>query len=102
VAHRARTGEHLSGLVHMVVIMAPEAPGPVAVPNIVGVSCPVYLHRGKDIATVNGENSIHRLRDFLSLTLQNIRVIPGVISFDEQTHFVLDFIGILVVFHQCI
>jgi len=102
VADGACTGEHLSRLVHMIVIMAPEASGPVAVPNIVGVSCPIYLHGGKDVSTVNGENSIDCLGDFSFLTLENIRIIPGVISFDEQTHFVLDFIGILIIFHQCI
>ena len=73
VAHRTRTGQHLSGLVHMVVIMAPEAPGPVPVANIVRVSCPVYLHRGKDVATVNGENRVDCLCDLSFLTFKNIR-----------------------------
>jgi hypothetical protein len=86
----------------MVVIMAPEAPGPVAVPNIVGVSCPVYLHCGKDVTTVHGENRVDCLCDFTSLALENIRVILGVVSFDEKTHFLLDMISILVIFHQCI
>jgi hypothetical protein len=86
----------------MVVIMAPEAPGPVAVANIVGVSCPVHLHCGKDVATVNGENRVDCLGDLRSLTFENIRVILGVITFDEATHFVLEFIGIFVIFHQCI
>ena len=102
VAHRARTGEHLSGLVHMVVVMAPEATRPVAVPNVVGVSCPVHLHGGKDVTTVYGENRVDRLVNFSSLPLENIRVILGVISFDEETHAVLDFISILIIFHQCI
>jgi hypothetical protein len=102
VAHGACNGEHLSGLVHMVVIMAPEASGPIAVAYVVRIGRPVYLHGGKDVSTVNGENSIDCLGNFSFLTLENIRIIPGIISFDEQTHLVLDFIGILVIFHQCI
>lgn len=82
--------------------MAPEASGPIAVANIVGVGCPVYLHRGKDVTTVNGENRVDCLGDLSLLTFENIRIIPGIISFNEQTHLVLDFIGILVIFHQCI
>jgi len=102
VAHKARTGEHLPGLVHMVVVMAPEAPGPVSVPNVIGVSCPVYIHCGKDVTTVYGEDRVDRLCDFGPLTLENIRVILSVISFDEQTHVVLNFIRLLVIFDQCI
>jgi hypothetical protein len=56
VAHRARTGEHLSGLVHMVVIMAPEASGPVAVPNVIGISRPVDLHGWGDVTVINPED----------------------------------------------
>ena len=102
MADRTVVGEHLSRLVHMLVIMAPEAPGPVAVPDIVGIGCPVYLHCGKNVTIVDGKNSGDRLRDFGFLTLENIRVILGIIPFDEHTHFLLDLIGILVTFHQCI
>ncbi len=102
VAHRTLAGKYLSRLVHMMVIMAPEAPGPVAVPDIVGVSCPVDLHRRKDVTTVDGEDGVDCLRDFGSLTLENIRIILGVISFDEQTDLILNPIGILVIIDQCI
>ena len=102
VAHRARTREHLSRLVYMVVIVTPEAPGPVAVANIVWVSCPVHIHCGKDVTTIYGENRVDCLCDLISLMFEDVWVILGVISFDEQTHVVLDFISILVILDQCI
>ena len=102
MADRTVVGEHLSRLVHMLVIMASEAAGPVAVPDIVGIGRPVYLHCGKYVTIVDGENSVDRLRDFGFLTLEDIRVILGIIPFDEQTQFFLDLISILVIFHQCI
>ena len=53
MADRTVIGEYLSGLVHMLVIMAPEAAGPVAVPDVFRIRPPVHFHGGKDRTAVD-------------------------------------------------
>lgn len=97
---RARACEDLAGLACMAIIVTSEASRPIAVADIIGIGCPIYLHVREDVSVINSENSIDGLVDQGFLILDNHWEVFGIICFDSMPDGLVYALLIIIVFDQ--
>ena len=99
MANRTGAGKNLARLVHVSIIVTPEATRPITMADIVGISCPVDIHAWEDIPVVDGQHGLDGLVELVPSLLQYIGV-SGVVVFDILTDFSMNVPCITVVSNQ--
>jgi hypothetical protein len=100
MANRAGPREDLSGLAHMVAVVAPETPGPVTVTYVTGIGCPVDFHGEEDTVVENGGNGVDSMVHISFSILKDIRVIFEIVCFDTVSDSFMGTLTVSVVFQQ--
>jgi hypothetical protein len=84
MANRTGSRENLTGLVHVMTVVASETPGPVAVTYVMGIGCPVDFHSEEDAAIEDGRNGIEGLIDLIFLIFKNLWEMVGIVVFNNS------------------
>lgn len=84
MANRTGSGENLTGLVHVMAVVASETPWPVTMTYVMGIGCPVDFHSEENAAVENGRNGIDGLIDLSFSIFKNLWVMFGVVLFNRS------------------